>query len=235
MLIFRQEWRRCRGPRPEHIIEFRAPHSDRQRIVSFFAAETMMNAHNENLSFAGRPMNRRDFLRVAAIGTAATCVDPAFGQNGSAGAWRRFEVTTHVEVLKPAGETRVWVPAALIVREPFQRTLKNTFQCEGGEAKAIDDRRQGLGIIAAKFPAGRAESGLPIALVKSLRQKLVVIRAAPDERTLRNWKSLHYEKLVGDRVGERSIRINKQWRLVFTLDSECKPPRMTILGVEDYH
>jgi toxin HigB-1 len=80
-----------------------------------------------------------------------------------------------------------------------------------------------------------AESGLPISLIKSLRQKLVVIRAAPDERVLRNWKSLHYEKLVGNRSGEWSIRINKQWRLVFTLDSKCKPPKMTVFGVEDYH
>ena len=80
-----------------------------------------------------------------------------------------------------------------------------------------------------------AETRLPVAVISSLRDKLVVIRAAPDERTLRNWKSLHYEKLAGDRSGQRSIRINKQWRLVFTLDTECVPNKMTILGVEDYH
>ena len=38
-----------------------------------------------------------------------------------------------------------------------------------------------------------AETRLPIAVINSLRSKLVIIRAAPDERTLRNWKSLHYE------------------------------------------
>ena len=80
-----------------------------------------------------------------------------------------------------------------------------------------------------------AELRLPISVIKSLRQKLVVIRAAPDDRTLRNWKSLHYEELEGDRAGQRSIRINKQWRLVFLLDTECKPNKMTILRVEDYH
>jgi proteic killer suppression protein len=80
-----------------------------------------------------------------------------------------------------------------------------------------------------------ADTQLPIAVINSLRQKLVVIRAAPDERTLRNWKSLHYEKLSGERSGERSIRINKQWRLVFTINTECKPNRITVLGVEDYH
>lgn len=63
----------------------------------------------------------------------------------------------------------------------------------------------------------------------------MVLRAAPDERTLRNWKSLHYEKLEGDRTGQRSIRLNKQWRLVFTLDSGLRPPKITVLSIEDYH
>lgn len=79
------------------------------------------------------------------------------------------------------------------------------------------------------------ETRLPISVINSFRQKLVVIRAAPDERTLRNWKSLHYEKLGGDRGKERSIRLNKQWRLVFTLDSERKTPKISILSIEDYH
>ena len=80
-----------------------------------------------------------------------------------------------------------------------------------------------------------ADTRLPISVINSLRQKLVVIRAAPDERTLRNWKSLHHEKLGGNREGQRSIRINKQWRLVFTIDTNCRPNKITILGVEDYH
>lgn len=80
-----------------------------------------------------------------------------------------------------------------------------------------------------------AETKLPTAVIDSLRDKLVVLRAAPDERTLRNWRSLHYEKLKGNREGQRSIRISKQWRLVFLINTEQKPNKMTVLGVEDYH
>ncbi len=58
-----------------------------------------------------------------------------------------------------------------------------------------------------------AATKLPISVIMSCRRKLVALRAAPDERTLRNWKSLHYEKLSGDREGQRSIRLNDQWRL----------------------
>jgi proteic killer suppression protein len=81
----------------------------------------------------------------------------------------------------------------------------------------------------ALVETGRAaETRLPISVINSLRQKLVIIRAAPDERTLRNWKSLHYEKMEKE---ERSIRLNKQFRLIFTLNTGCKPNKMTILRV----
>jgi proteic killer suppression protein len=63
----------------------------------------------------------------------------------------------------------------------------------------------------------------------------VILEAAPDERTLRNWKSLRYKKLEGDRKGQRSIRINDQWRIVFTLDESVQPPTIAILAIEDYH
>ena len=76
---------------------------------------------------------------------------------------------------------------------------------------------------------------LPVAVIKSARRKLTVLRAAPDDRSLRNWKSLRYEKLKGNREGQRSIRINNQYRMVFRLDDEIVPPTITILSIEDYH
>lgn len=77
---------------------------------------------------------------------------------------------------------------------------------------------------------------LPVAVIKSARRKLTVLRAAPDDRSLRNWKSLHYEKLKGDREGLRSIRLNDQFRMLFVLDEGAKPQvTVTIIGIEDYH
>ncbi len=75
------------------------------------------------------------------------------------------------------------------------------------------------------------EVRLPVAVINSLRRKLVIFHAAPDERTLRNWKSLHYEKLEDE---ERSIRLNDQYRLIFTVDSRCATTKMTILGIWDH-
>ena len=79
------------------------------------------------------------------------------------------------------------------------------------------------------------ETGLPVAIIKSARRKLTVLRAAPDDRSLRNWKSLHYEKLKGNRKRQRSIRLNEKYRMVFSLDEDADPQTITILSIEDYH
>ena len=76
---------------------------------------------------------------------------------------------------------------------------------------------------------------LPPEVVRSYQRKIQALAAAPDERTLRNFKSFHYEKLRGDREGERAIRLNDQWRLVFLLDSVQSEPVITVLCIEDYH
>ena len=78
------------------------------------------------------------------------------------------------------------------------------------------------------------ETKLPVAVIKAARRKLTVLRAAVDDRSLRNWKSLHYEKLKGDREGQRSIRLNDQYRMVFVLTG-TDVLTATILGIEDYH
>jgi hypothetical protein len=77
-----------------------------------------------------------------------------FEQGTMSGSWRTFEVTTRVEVLKSSGTTRVWVPTALIRQTPFQKTLSNEFNVEGGTANIVESKADALGIIAAEFPAG---------------------------------------------------------------------------------
>lgn len=80
-----------------------------------------------------------------------------------------------------------------------------------------------------------AETKLPFGVIKSCRDKLIFLEAAPDERSIRNWRSLRFEKMKGDREGQCSIRLNDQWRLVFQLDNDTSPPTLLVLSVEDYH
>lgn len=102
-------------------------------------------------------MNRREFLTYAsgaAVGATLSRLDQTFAQDPMPAGWRTFEVTTRVEVLKSSGSTRIWLPAALLDETPFQKTLANDFTAEGGMAKLMESAADGLGIIAAEFPAG---------------------------------------------------------------------------------
>ena len=101
-------------------------------------------------------LSRRSFLRAAGLapaGFAFPNLERLYAEDTKSDGWRTFEVTTLVEVLKPSGPTRIWVPAALITGAPYQKTLANTFKCEGGAARMVESKPNGLGIITAEFPA----------------------------------------------------------------------------------
>jgi transglutaminase-like putative cysteine protease len=102
-------------------------------------------------------MNRRDFLRSAGVMSAAVAWPESarlFAMDASADGWRTFEVTTRVEILKSSGAALVWLPTALRSKTPFQKTLSDKFTAEGGTAEIVESNHDGLGIVAAKFPAG---------------------------------------------------------------------------------
>ena len=102
-------------------------------------------------------MNRRDFFRTASVvsaGLAFSKPSRLFAEGTAADSWRTFEVTTRVEVLKPSGTTLIWLPEALIVQTPYQKTLENKYNAEGGNVERSENKADGLGIVAAKFPAG---------------------------------------------------------------------------------
>lgn len=72
---------------------------------------------------------------------------------------------------------------------------------------------------------------LPFAIIDSMRNKLGFLRSVPDERSIRSWRSLHYEKMEGE---EKSIRLNDKFRLIFTIETTCSPNKITILRIWDH-
>ncbi|NJC02622.1 plasmid maintenance system killer protein [Xanthomonas sp. 3272] len=48
-------------------------------------------------------------------------------------------------------------------------------------------------------------------------------------------KSLHYEKLKGDREGQRSMRLNSQWRLIMRLEEDTLGRTVVVVSISDYH
>ncbi len=101
-------------------------------------------------------MNRREFVRSTSFAFAGFTLSKAelsLAESPPSDGWRTFEVTTRAEVLKPAGETKVWLPAALIQNTPFQRTTSNRFTADGGKARIVESNPNALGIVVATFPS----------------------------------------------------------------------------------
>ena len=72
-------------------------------------------------------------------------------------------------------------------------------------------------------------------MAKSYRRKMQFIRAARNEQDFYAMKSLHYEKLKGSRSHQRSMRLNKQFRLILTIEKDVTGNTVVILAIEDYH
>lgn len=82
----------------------------------------------------------------------------------------------------------------------------------------------------AQFTAGFAQE-----IVRAYRKRMQQIRAFRDERDFVAVRSLNFEKLKGNREGQYSIRLNRQWRMVMEIrgDHPCKV--VAIIEIVDYH
>jgi len=84
---------------------------------------------------------------------------------------------------------------------------------------------------AEKIFNGIASRKLPPDIQKSARRKLVYLDDANDLRDLLAPPGNRLEKLGGDRTGQYSIRINKQWRICF----KWNEGKAKDVEIDDYH
>lgn len=77
--------------------------------------------------------------------------------------------------------------------------------------------------------------GLSDEIVKQFRKKVAFLFAATDERDLYQYRALRFEKLSGDRVGQHSIRLNDQWRLIVRLQRDDQGRLVVVVEIVDYH
>lgn len=68
---------------------------------------------------------------------------------------------------------------------------------------------------------------------QQLKKRLAILEDAQSHADLKILPSNHFEALTGDRLGQFSVRINKQWRLCFEWDDEKNKPFN--IEVADYH
>ncbi|MES2354514.1 MAG: transglutaminase-like domain-containing protein [Pseudomonadota bacterium] len=107
-------------------------------------------------------MQRRNFLKAAGLASTGfilpTAISSSFAQSASPQRWRVFEVTTKVEVLKPAGVTRIWLPMPLTVDTAYQKNLGSTWSSGEGLAAAVVESNYRAGILSAEW----ADSNAPV-------------------------------------------------------------------------
>ena len=83
------------------------------------------------------------------------------------------------------------------------------------------------------FYGGRYPKGYPTGMEKALKRKLQMLNAAGVLKDLAVPPGNMLESLKGDLVGYWSIRVNKQYRLIFRWDDETKEAYDVYF--DDYH
>ncbi len=73
------------------------------------------------------------------------------------------------------------------------------------------------------------------AVLEAFVEVVAAVQAAKDTQDLRALKSLHYEKLKGDRKGDRSLRLHKGWRLIVREQRDGQGIYIEIVEIDDYH
>ena len=119
-----------------------------------------------NVPTSRRADARRLFLKNSAVAlvssalpainfakTAATIATPQFSP--VPGVWRTFEVTTRIDIVKPQGATRVWVPLPS-VNSAWQQSLENGFSSNGA-TRMEHDGKTGARMLYAEFADGLAQ------------------------------------------------------------------------------
>lgn len=70
---------------------------------------------------------------------------------------------------------------------------------------------------------------------KIVRRRIQTISSVANEQELYKFAGIRFEKLNGERSHQRSMRINKQWRLIVEIEEREEGNKMIVVGIEDYH
>ena len=123
-------------------------------------------------------MQRRQFLAAAAALPAAYALPRlAHAQQlpfepKAAANWRTFEIVTRVEVQKPAGVVRAWVPVPA-VDETWQRVEGNAWTGNASSVRVVGDGKYGASMVAAEWAPGTAAPVLVVTSQFATRDRAV--------------------------------------------------------------
>lgn len=77
-----------------------------------------------------------------------------------------------------------------------------------------------------------ADTELPVSVIQSARHRLNVIRAAPDIRTMQNWKSLGL-KSRGKADPEHFVALSAEWAMVLRIEEKNSAMTVIVRAMEE--
>ena len=128
-------------------------------------------------------MDRRAFLK-SGMATAAVASLP-WREAAAQGGWRTFEVTTRVDVSRPQGVSRAWIPMPLATDTEWQRNLGSSWSGNASRTQVLGDGKYGATMLYAEWPAGQTAPHLEVTSRFATRDRAVdPARAQPNVERL---------------------------------------------------
>ena len=142
-------------------------------------------------------MNRRSFLKSsltvsAGLALGATPRLTYFASANDSTKWRKFEVITKVDVIKPVGATRVWLPVPLTNNTDYFKREDDSWTGNFKKAGVIQYDRYGTGMLFAEWRAEEAAPSLELKSRFMTRDRQVNLSAKPNSAAKQDRAVLDY-------------------------------------------
>src|SRR5918996_2376625 len=142
-------------------------------------------------------MNRRSFLKSSLTVSAGLALGATPRLNRFASAddptkWRSFEVITKVDVIKPVGATRVWLPIPLTKDTDYFKRENDNWTGNFKAARIIHHDRYGTGLLFAEWPAGETAPALELKSRFMTRDRQVNLSEKPNQSVKEDRAVLDY-------------------------------------------
>ena len=122
-------------------------------------------------------MRRREFLRggatlaaIAALPRGASA-DLAFTPKPDA--WRKFDITTRVEILKPSGKAQAWLPLPAVAEPAWTQPLGNEWKTNATLAVIERDAKYGAQMLHVEWAEGEQAPAAEVVSRVTMRDRAV--------------------------------------------------------------
>jgi toxin HigB-1 len=85
------------------------------------------------------------------------------------------------------------------------------------------------------YTQGVGASRFPKEVVNAFLRRVRHIEAAKDERDLRVPPSVHYERLKGRYKGKEAMRLNREWRMIISVDGDSQGKYVLIQEINRHY